>query len=183
MGVEIFKINAPTYKVFTALLYQSGGEYETLYQSDESLQIGQTYFINNNIVGADFLNVGAPNNNDGTFFIATGTTPTTWGTGTPEDTLSYFTGTPIVTILENTLGYLWVHYNGVGVYEINSNDLFTGKTIVITPTTQFIENSESLYNTTIDLGNSNYIYMKNYFNFIETDGFWSPIPIEIRVYN
>jgi hypothetical protein len=181
MGVEIFKIATPTYKVFTALLTQPSGDYDTFYQSDGSLTIGQTYFINNNIVGADFLNVGAPNNNDGTFFIATGTTPTTWGTGTPEDTLSYFTGTPIVTILENTLGYLWVHYNGAGNFEINRDNQFN----VIKSYYQCSKATSSVFigANFEDVGNYPLnIYSRDLLN-EGIDGVLYYAPIEIRVYN
>ena len=47
----------------------------------------------------DFTNVGAPNNSNGTSFVATATTPTAWGGGV----LSYDVGAPVVTILENTI--------------------------------------------------------------------------------
>jgi hypothetical protein len=183
MGVEIFKISTPTYKVFTALLTQSGGYYDTLYQTSGSLTIGQTYFINNNIVGADFLNVGAPNNNDGTFFIATGIIPTTWGTGIPEDTLSYFTGTPIVTILENTLGYLWVHYNGVGSFEFNSNGLFTNDKSWVN-TVILLGTGGATYRGAMNVNDSNIIAITTESD-VDTpsDALLNSTSIEIRVYN
>ena len=186
-AAEIVPAPEPTpvapYKVFTALLTQPSGDYDTFYQSDGSLTIGQTYFINNNNVGADFLNVGAPNNNDGTFFIATGTTPTTWGTGTPEDTLSYFTGTPIVTILENTLGYLWLHYNGAGMFEINSNELFlVNKCQVFIPNSGLNNSDFALILTGINNENNFSIQ-----TFDAPQAYANNIlfytPIEIRVYN
>ena len=60
------------YKVYTALLTQSGGS--ILDQLDETTPTqnvtkGVTYTIANASDG-DFLNVGAPNNNSGTSFVA-----------------------------------------------------------------------------------------------------------------
>lgn len=49
-----------------------------------TITIGEWYEITNNSGGADFTGVGAANNNVGTTFQATGTTPT-WGTGELED--------------------------------------------------------------------------------------------------
>lgn len=49
--------------------------------SGGSLVVGSGYTIISNSGGANFTNVGAANNNIGTVFKATGTTPTAWGTG------------------------------------------------------------------------------------------------------
>jgi hypothetical protein len=49
--------------------------------SSSSLTVNRWYYINTAGTGCDFTNVGAPNNNEGTLFQATGTTPTAWGTG------------------------------------------------------------------------------------------------------
>jgi hypothetical protein len=109
----------PTYKVYTALLTQSGGD-EPKYTQSGGLDIGVTYRIDDNAGSPDFTNVGAPNNNVGTYFVATGTTPTSWG----EAGLSYNSGAPVVTLLENTIGNIWFTYNNEGVYGINSGGLF-----------------------------------------------------------
>lgn len=113
----------PAYKVFTALLTQSGGDNIMSLGVGDSLVIGVTYFIENNGgSGWDFTNVGAPNNDLGTYFVATGTTPNSWGI---DGYLNYNTGAPTAIVLENTIGNIWFVYNGVGVYQINnSNDLF-----------------------------------------------------------
>lgn len=50
-------------------------------QASGLLTIGQLYEIKQNTGGANFLNVGAADNNVGTQFNAIGTTPTAWGTG------------------------------------------------------------------------------------------------------
>lgn len=117
------------YKVYTALLTQSGGSsiVDINWDDDprEVLVVGITYEILDNSGGADFTNIGAPNNNNGTQFVATGITPTSWGTGA----LRYNAGAPVVTVLENTIGNIWFTYDSVGNYSVYSNGLFvTNKT-------------------------------------------------------
>jgi len=111
------------YKVFTALLTQSGGDdYLAIYQ--EPLVIGTTYQIDYYGEGPgefDFTNVGAPNNNVGTYFIATGTTPNSWGIYTQ---LFLNLGAPVATVLENTIGNVWFTYNSAGQYFCYSDGLF-----------------------------------------------------------
>jgi len=108
------------YKVFTALLTQSGGN-TPLSISGGTATIGVTYEIQDNSGGGyDFTNIGAPNNISGTSFIATGTTPNSWGDGQ----LNYNTGTPVVTVLENTIGNIWFEYGSPGDYLVRSSDLF-----------------------------------------------------------
>ena len=109
------------YNVFTALLTQSGGD-DPQSGNGFTLTIGVTYEIGNNSGGADFTTVGAPNNDLGTKFIATGTNPN-WGNDVAD--LSYNTGAPVATVLENTIGNVWFKYNDVGNYSLNSNNLFT----------------------------------------------------------
>lgn len=114
----------PTYKVFTALLAQSGGD-DPIYANDEILTIGRTYTITNTDGGTvDFTNVGAPNNNLNTSFIATGETANSWGITNGGQAL-YNTGAPVATVLENTIGNVWFGYIDVGNYSVNSNGLFT----------------------------------------------------------
>ena len=123
--------NKVPYKVYTALLTQSGASDE--FRKDTGLLIiGITYYINYNSPGMDFTNVGAPNNNLGTYFVATGTTPNSWGGNEAlGPILLYNNGAPVVTVLENTIGNIWFTYNNVGIYKVNSSGLFTGnKTIV-----------------------------------------------------
>jgi hypothetical protein len=89
--------------------------------------VGVSYYIDVN-VGGDFTNIGAASNAVGTYFIATATTPASWGT---SSSVTSNTGAPIVTILENTLGNLSYSYSAVGYYNIYSPDsVFTsGKTV------------------------------------------------------
>lgn len=113
------------YKVYTALITQSGGNSQFDIDSG-SLTIGVSYQIKNTPLEPpftwDFTNVGAPNNEIGTYFVATGTTPNNWGNGT----LTYNTGAPVVTVLENTIGNIWFTYVDPGLYYINNdNGAFT----------------------------------------------------------
>ena len=92
------------YKVFTALLTQSGGNNLTSIFSG-LLTIGVTYYIAASFTGDDFRNVGGPliTTDDeflGSYFVATGTTPTNYTHGTE---LEYNTGAPVATVLQNTI--------------------------------------------------------------------------------
>lgn len=117
----------PTYKVFTALLTQNGGDSLGSISSGD-LTIGVTYLIADNSGDADFTNVGAPNNNPGTQFFATGITPNNWGTGI----LEFNGGAPVATVLENTIGNIWFTYNDTGYYSVFSSGLFTtDKTFIV----------------------------------------------------
>lgn len=179
----------PKYKVYTALLTQSGGDSPNLV-IDLPLTIGVTYEIMDNDGGtADFTNVGAPNNNVGTFFIATGTTPNSWGDNLLGQ-LQYNEGAPVATVLENTIGNIWFTYNDVGDYQLNLSD-----GINIDKTFLYIGNGPSgggrLFFEeegfkTITIYDSTTIWI-----YVTLDGYTSGkingrmdnTPIEIRVYN
>jgi hypothetical protein len=113
------------YKVYTALLTQSGGSNSVQINSGE-LIVGVTYIIDQSDIGTDFRNVGGPlityvDEFLSTYFVATGTTPNSW---LPSTFLSYNTGAPVVTVLENTIGNIWFTYEGVGNYFTNSTGFF-----------------------------------------------------------
>jgi hypothetical protein len=120
---KLYSSPATKYKVFTALLTQSGGgSLELLINLP--LVIGITYEIMDDDSGTvDFTNVGAPNNNLGTFFVATGTIPNSWGVNLLGQLL-YNTGAPVVTVLENTIGNIWFNKGGTGKYSVFSSGLF-----------------------------------------------------------
>ena len=121
---------AGSYKVYTALLTQSGGD--DIQSTDTgTLTIGITYRIANPSPGMDFTNVGAPNNEINTYFVATGTTPASWGSieNTGNSTLEFNNGAPVVTVLENTIGNIWFTYEGVGNYLIHLPSAIYSKTI------------------------------------------------------
>lgn len=167
------------YKVYTALLTQSGGSNAASIE-DAFLTIGITYQITDQGgSGWDFTNVGAPNNNVGTYFVATGATPTSWGNGV---SLSYNTGAPVATVLENTIGNIWFLYGADGSYSIISDGLF-----IDNKTTTF----GSQYNQ--DTGVFVYFQTTGAATISEipiltgdgtlTNGYLQRTPIEIRVYN
>lgn len=174
------------YKVYTALVTQSGSDNSQSIDTG-SLTIGVTYKINNDSPGMDFTNVGAPNNNIDTYFVATGTTPASWGSaeGTGNATISYNTGVPTVTVLENTIGNVWFEYNDVGNYIINSNSLFTeNKTVSLNDQTRCIDSGNNTYNLKVTAYNATAIYIET----LDEDpaginGRLTGKLIEIRVYN
>jgi hypothetical protein len=165
------------YKVFTALLTQSGGnEFQSL--NEGTLTIGVTYLIQL-LEGADFSNVGA-NNIEGEYFVATGTTPNSWGIG---GQLEYDTGAPVVNVLENTIGNIWFTYENEGYYGINCNGLFNN---VFVPFPMGSCNSiDGGVVFQIDNFTNNNIRILTLIggSFVSINGALLNTPIEIRVYN
>jgi hypothetical protein len=176
------------YQVYTALLTQSG-ESEIDYISNGSLTVGRTYMIVDVPVdGCDFTNVGAPNNEVDTLFVATGTTPNKWGTPSEgENTLSFDLGAPVVTVLENTIGNIWFTYDGIGAYAAHSDDLFTiNKTVTQMLPEQYIEGLTDIFNYQSFPTNVNMIAIGSLANYNSEDsrlGNYAQNAIEIRVYN
>ena len=170
---------APKYKVFTALLTQSGGDSD-LYLTESPLVIGTSYLIGDGDGGDDFTNVGAPNSNNGTRFIATGTTPANW---THNAILYYNTGAPVATVLENTIGNIWFTYDEVGSYVFNSNGLFIENKTVAFVTPNY-GNDYNIIGMGIGNINSGDIQTINAGNLKEfANNLLYNTPIEIRVYN
>ena len=170
-----------SYSVFTALLTQSGGDnFENA--SDDPLEIGVTYLITNNSDGtADFTNLGAPNNNVGTYFISTGTTPNSWGTEFAGN-LSYNHGAPKPIILENTIGNIWFIFIGDGLYRLyTSSPLPLDKTFATIVNNSANETSLARYGVTIDGGGAVIITFDNTLS--DQNNQLLNTPIEIRVYN
>jgi hypothetical protein len=174
------------YKVYTALLTQTGGDSLETIASGE-LEVGVTYRISliEDETPGDFMNVGAPSNDVGTRFVATGATPNSWG----KTTLEYNLGAPIVKVLENTIGNVWFDYSGVGSYRAESPGAFTiDKTTVSTSPKGYVDSPEDLYSwdvswTTSSNGN---IIILSYFNSEPADdviNYGGAAMIEIRVYN
>ena len=173
------KIPAAKYKVFTALLTQSGGDNQQNITGGD-LTIGVTYRIGDQAGGTwDFTNVGAPNNNIDTYFVATGTTPNSWGNGM----LIYNTGAPVVTVLENTIGNIWFTYVEAGGYSVVSDNLFVdNKTFINVTHLPIIDNGarftfiKSSDPALINLVTVNDVNSRKNDILLNT-------PIEIRVYN
>jgi hypothetical protein len=118
-GTEVIPSAPQLYKVYTVLLTQSGGDDPLQHgPGDGSLTIGITYEIGGaSVIGSwDFSNVGGPIYPETYPFVATASEePNSW-VGISE--LNYNTGAPVVTVLENTLGYniTW-EYANIGVYK------------------------------------------------------------------
>lgn len=171
------------YKVYTALLTQSGDSDSPYYLQAGALNIGNTYMIYQESPGMDFTNIGAPNNNLYTYFVATGTTPNSWGLNEGSADILYSNnGWPTVNILENTIGTLAFIRQTDGYYSIVSQDyLFTvNKTWYnITPGDLIYSN---LYQEMV-YGNTTEILMYTSAGGTLADGVLNNTPIEIRVYN
>ena len=167
----------PKYKVYTALLTQSGGDNVQVINSGD-LTIGVTYKINVVDTDGDFTNVGAPNNDAETYFVATGATPNSWGT---NGELKYNNGAPVVTVLENTIGNIWFSYRNQGEYFVNSIDLFTTDKTAISIDTY---GQNGVFISTISYGQ---LTISEFIIFTykdgPTDGILYKNTLEIRVYN
>ena len=170
----------PTYKVYTALLTQSGGDniqYINWDDDPNTLTIGVTYTITEN-TATNFIPNGAPNNNVGTSFIATSSIVDWDNSNIGPNQVSFNTGAPVVTVLENTIGNVWFTYLEAGVYQFNSDELFTlNKTLI------FIGNAGSFIGVAYSSStNSGELDMNNPVGARE-DSTLLQTPIEIRVYN
>ena len=165
------------YKVYTALLTQSGGDIVEIAVPGSGLQRGVSYLIDQNS-GYNFIPLGAPNNNIGTYFVCNQDIDT--DIDIPFE-LSYNLGAPTVKVLENTIGNIWFTYDYVGSYIINSNALFP-----VSKTFQFLNNivveEGDLNISNWTDGNIIYLLSKNV-AFDGVDGYFNNTPIEIRVYN
>ena len=180
----------PKYKVYTALLTQGGGD-DPLYIDTGTITIGTTYQINDFSEGFDFTNVGAPNNDLGTYFVATGTTPNSWGSleGTSTPILIYNTGAPVATVLENTIGNIWFTYGNIGTYGIGSEGLFPtiDKWFVLIPSLMPPSLSNVFIGQEVTYQNENEIGLRTFGievgSITLSDNGLYNTPIEIRVYN
>jgi hypothetical protein len=121
---KIKESGAGSYKVYTALISQSGEGSQPDEIDTGTLTVGVTYTISNYIGSDDFTNVGAPSNTVGVSFVATGTTPANWSSAS---TLGLNLSAPVVlSELDNKIGNIWFTYGQDGDYTIESNGLFTG---------------------------------------------------------
>ncbi len=175
----------PPYKVYTALLTQSGGDDpQFLIDTDNgNIVPGVTYEITNYAAGDNFTNIGAPSNANGVKFVATGHTAATWS-GPTE--LNYNTGAPVVKVLENTIGNIWFTYTNTGQYLINSDSLFlSGKTYFSISDNTDIAAPSNFRMIMIGNPNSDYINIITYdpVSDLGGNGKLTNTPIEIRVYN
>jgi hypothetical protein len=135
----------------------------------------------------DFTNVGALNNNTGTYFVATGEIPNSWGPDEGSSSiLQYNTGAPIATVLENTIGNLWFNYVDIGQYQLSSESLFTNlksTSIMQTPTDSGDRAAPGLYTTYFDGENDFYISTFKVSGVGAVNDYLLNTFMEIRVYN
>lgn len=171
------------YSIYTALVTQNGGEDLQPITSGD-LTIGVTYYITNPSDG-DWTNVGAPNNNEATYFVATGTTPNSWGA---SGSLQFDNGAPVVIVLENTIGSIaWIR-DGIGNYfAILSNAFDVEKTFPLLKHSQMTSTAIAYVNNENSIGvrTSLLTAQTEFQNIVATDSDSQLYlaPIEIRVYN
>jgi hypothetical protein len=170
----------PKYKVFSALVTQNGNRGPSSL-SNVPLTIGVTYEITSVGEENDWTVVGAPNNNLGTFFIATGTNPI-WGI---DGELGFQTGDPVVTILENTIGNVWFEYSNSGVYRLNSDNLFPPDKTMIIGSTFYNNGNETIVTFFSIYGNNSEssILLEVRDGQEQANSILDHTPLEIRVYN
>lgn len=168
------------YKVLTALVSQTSGDNPGI-QTGGTLEMGRTYRIESS--DGDYTNVGAPNNDEYTYFVATSSgEPTTWG----SLGLGFNEGAPKAIVLENTIGNVWFTYQSNGIYYINSDNLFTvNKSVSLNDQTRCYDlNSGEFYNLLISADGPSLIgiFTKDDAN-TDINSRLTFKPIEIRVYN
>jgi hypothetical protein len=175
---------AGSYKVYNALLTQSGSSTTFLAwdNGDGPLTIGRTYYIGQNDGGADFTSVGAPNNNTGTYFCATGTTPN-WGYNPGDVYLRYNESAPVAKVLKNTIGNVYWTYINTGSYNAYVEGNSTDQNIYV-----FISNPNAAYTSpgiSYSSTDTNIAQINTLDNttFSNSDDLLYLNPIEIRVYN
>jgi hypothetical protein len=173
------------YKVYTALLTQTGGDNQDSTIGDEGLLLGVTYTITANPDNYDLIPYGAPNSNVGTSFVSTSDGETL--PYTASLILTFNSGAPLVTVLENTIGNIWFTYDSVGVYVANSDNLFTiNKTVTEMLPERYIENPETIYSYQCFPTTPNKIAIMGILDNESADntlGTYAQNVIEIRVYN
>ena len=175
----------PSYKVYTALLTQSGSDAPQSI-STGTLTMGVSYYFadfNEPEEFWDFSNVGGPIYPDTDPFVATNTSePNSFGSAN----IGYNTGAPVVvTVLENTIGNIWFTYNSIGYYNINQDfNFIPEKTFVILTnnTTGDVTLTDNMAIGFELYKNSSTIIIDTTTNGIGTDGVLFNTPIEIRVY-
>lgn len=170
------------YKVFTALISQSGDSSTLNLPIGSSFEIGRTYTIASYAAGDNFTNIGATQNATGSVFIATGATPSIWTEKGSK--IQYVTGTPVVNILENTIGDVWFEYITMGQYSLKSNQLFTdNKTTITIGSEGYSGDYNRIINISREDSNSSQIFIEAYSDTTLSDGLLYYTTIEVKVYN
>jgi hypothetical protein len=176
-----------SYKVFTALVTQGSDTVDLRSLYGNPLTIGKTYEIISPGNGNDWTVVGAPNNNAGTKFIATGENAI-WDTN-GELKYDESNTTPIAIILENTIGNIWFQYDSTGIYLIRSNNLFTiNKTFCFINTNADAAQNPLPYSSIPSSNNDSILSLCTYYTNVNGEGVRANSimynsSLEIRVYN
>lgn len=178
---DIAAVSRP-YRVYTALLTQTGGD-DPQTISSGSLTQGVTYsLLEVEVFGNwDFSNVGGPTYPDNFTFVATATAePNSWN-GVLG--LGYNNGAPVANVLENTIGNIWFTYDEPGNYVVNGDFTFNKTTFLISNIGEVPSDSISI-RAYIDV---NSVYIATFsLNLTGTSAYVDNIlkdtPIEIRVY-
>lgn len=172
-----------TYKIFTALLNQSGVDNpDSISGNGGTLDEGYTYEIVANPDNYDLTIYGAPNNNAGTSFICTVTVPTLPYTSSLELSVNY--GAPVATVLENTIGDITFAFAGDGQYDINSNNLFTDKkTFILVGSTGDDIYSQTMIGACARINNNQLRLVSSLLDNSFSNNMFVNTSIEIRVYN
>lgn len=169
---------ARPYKVFSANLTQVGknDQQETL--TEGQLIKGVTYYISGS-TGADFSNLGAPNNDVGTYFISTKTEPPiSWGS---NGAVSYRDGLPKCVVFENTLDSIWFDFDETadGSFILKSNNFINSEMWVSIAHSIYQINGFTTYVNDVDK-----VYILTYdANWSAVNGSLKNTSLEIRVYN
>ena len=176
-------LTEPSYRVFTALLTQNGGNDEQSLSSSAVTQ-GITYFIDGAGSNSDFSNVGGPViGTNSYYFIAT-------NSDIPNDydgaNLLYDTGAPVATVLENTIGNVWFTYNDGGGYFLKSIGLFGNDALKVPKYENVIVDidNDGIYYIRSNWEDNNTIIVQTRINGADRDNsLLNNTLIEIRVYN
>jgi hypothetical protein len=180
---EIANVSRP-YKVYTALLTQSGGDAPQSI-STGTLTVGVSYYFadfNEPEEPWDFSNVGGPIYPNTDSFVANKTSePNSYGSAN----IGYNTGAPVVTVLENTIGNIWFTYIQPASYQANSDGLFIINKTFGQGTSKNNEDGIGFYVFTVlpDTVNNVNIYSTEPIAESSSDDLLDNTPIEIRVYN
>lgn len=120
-GFDVSGVTPTSVSTYRALLTQTGSILATSIGTlGDQFLIGESYTITNYVSPDDFSNIANVQsgviNQTGCVFIATGTTPTSWGEGSEITSV----GGLVVTEIENNLGYdlnwQWNPFGGPGQY-------------------------------------------------------------------
>jgi hypothetical protein len=106
-------------------------------QTSGTLEVGQAYIIDDWITADDFTNVGGANV-DGTIFVATGTTPTTWTNSSSLRPLGAVALYDQTSISETYWGDVANNNDGAvtGATVLNQPDGMAFKNIILSPVAQ-----------------------------------------------